>query len=166
MKRVLLLVAATALALSLAAGVALAQTVGDQGGQGVTKTCRTHCVGTQYPDTLKGTNNNNTIKGLGTRESANWGDLIEGHGGNDTLDGDQGGDKIEGGSDEDVVNGDAGNDALIGGTGKDHMNSGSGSDSITAKDGYKDIINCGKSVNDRLVSYDRGLDVFVNCERR
>ena len=95
-----------------------------------------------------------------------WGDLIQGHGGEDTLDGDQGGDRVEGGNGADTVNGDAGNDALIGGTGKDHINAGSGSDSITAGDGYKDHIDCGTSVNDTLVSYDRGLDVFVNCERR
>jgi Ca2+-binding RTX toxin-like protein len=161
----LLMSAAMALALSVAAGVALAQTFGDQGGQGVTKTCRTNCSGTQYPDTLKGTNIDNTIKGLGTQESRTWGDLIQGHGGEDTLDGDQGGDRVEGGNGADTVNGDAGNDAVIGGTGKDHINTGSGSDSITAGDGYKDVINCGTSVNDELVSYDRGLDVFVNCER-
>ena len=167
MRRTMLLMAAgAALALTLAAGVALAQTVGDQGGQGVTKTCNTNCIGTQYPDTLKGTNNNNYIKGLGTKESVSWGDLIQGHGGNDSLHGDQGGDRVEGGNGADLVTGDAGNDAVIGGTGKDHIHTGSGSDSITAGDGYKDIINCGTSVNDRLVSYDRGLDVFVNCERR
>ena len=162
----LLMAAGAALALFVAAGVALAQTVGDQGGQGVTKTCNTNCSGTQYPDTLKGTNIDNTIKGLGTQESVTWGDLIQGHGGEDTLDGDQGGDRVEGGNGADTVNGDAGNDALIGGTGKDHINAGSGSDSITAGDGYKDHIDCGTSVNDTLVSYDRGLDVFVNCERR
>jgi Ca2+-binding RTX toxin-like protein len=162
----MLLMAAMALAFTLAAGVALAQTVGDQGGQGVTKTCNTNCSGTQYPDTLKGTNIDNTIDGLGTKESVNWGDLIQGHGGEDSLHGDKGGDRVEGGNGADTVNGDAGNDALIGGTGTDHINAGSGSDSITAGDGYKDIINCGTSVNDTLVSYDRGLDVFVNCERR
>jgi Ca2+-binding RTX toxin-like protein len=162
------LTAAMALAFTLAAGVALAQTVGDQGGQGVTKACNTNCVGTQYPDTLIGTDNNNNIQGYGTQESPNrnGGDLIEGHGGNDSLHGDKGGDRVEGGNGADTVNGDTGNDALIGGTGKDHINAGSGSDSITAGDGYKDIINCGTSVNDTLVSYDRGLDVFVNCERR
>jgi Ca2+-binding RTX toxin-like protein len=165
-RRITLLMVAMALAFTLAAGVALAQTVGDQGGQGVTKTCNTHCVGTQYPDTLKGTNNNNFIKGYGTQESPNWGDLIQGHGGNDSLHGDKGGDRVEGGNGADTVNGDAGNDALIGGTGNDHINAGSGSDSITAGDGYKDVINCGTSVNDELVSYDPGLDVFVNCERR
>jgi Ca2+-binding RTX toxin-like protein len=158
----MLLVAAMALVLLLAAGMALAQTFGDQRGQGVARSCNTNCIGTEYPDTLKCTNNDNTIKGEGRFESVNFGDLIQGHGGNDTLDGDQ----VEGGTGADIVNGDAGNDALIGGTGRDHINAGSGSDSITAKDGYKDIIDCGSSTNDKLVSYDKGLDVFRDCERR
>jgi Ca2+-binding RTX toxin-like protein len=162
----MLLVAAMVLVLLLAAGMALAQAFGDQRSQVVARTCNTNCIGTEYPDTLKGTNNDNTIKGEGRFESVNFGDLIQGHGGNYTLDGDQGGDKVEGSTGADIVNGDAGNDALIGGTGRDHINAGSGSDSITSKDGHKDTIDCGSSTNDRLVSCDKGLDVFRDCERR
>ena len=43
-RRTILLLSAMALVLSLAAGVALAQKFGDQGGQGVTKTCNTSCT--------------------------------------------------------------------------------------------------------------------------
>ena len=64
MRRTMLFVAATALALVLAAGVALAQPFGDQG-PGVTRFCQTNCVGTTYPDTLIGSNAPNTIHGLG-----------------------------------------------------------------------------------------------------
>jgi Ca2+-binding RTX toxin-like protein len=102
-----------ALVLSLAAGVALAQQFGDQGGQGVTKTCNTSCSGTQYPDTLKGTSNRNHIDGEGTKESPNFGDLIQGFANHDTLNGDKGGDKIEGGNGDDVVNGDDGTTRLL-----------------------------------------------------
>lgn len=153
-----------ALALSLAAGAALAQQFGDQGGQGVTKTCKTNCIGTQYPDTLNGTSNDNIIDGEGTKESPKFGDLIRGFGGDDHLNGDQGGDKVQGGSGQDTVNGDAGNDALFGGTGRDRINAGSGSDFVQAKDGYRDIIDCGSSRNDRF-EFDRGLDLFTDCER-
>ncbi len=164
MRRTVLLLAGIAMALTLAASVALAQTFGDQGGQGVTKTCKTNCEGTQYPDTLKGTNNNNVIKGLGTHESPNWGDLIQGHGGKDTLDGDQGGDKIEGGDGDDAVNGDAGNDQVIGGSGNDHISTGPGNDLVRAVDNQEDHIDCGQSTSDK-VYYDRNLDILSDCER-
>src|SRR3712207_5897198 len=89
------LVAAMGLALLVAAGVALAQTVGDQRGPGVTKTCPRDCDGTTYPDTLVGTNAPNHIEGLGGNESPTFGDLIRGHGGNDILYGNAGGDRID-----------------------------------------------------------------------
>lgn len=164
MRRTVLVAAAVAIVLALAAGVALAQSFGDVG-RGVTKTCKTRCVGTQYPDTLIGTNNRNVIKGLGTHESASFGDKIEGHGGNDTLDGDQGGDLIEGGSGDDAVNGDSGNDQVIGGTGNDHISTGPGHDLVRAVDHQRDHIDCGESASDR-VYYDRNLDILSDCERR
>ena len=98
-RRTILLLAAMALGLCVAAGVALAQPYGDQpGGAGVTKTCPSSCQGTTYPDKLIGTNASNHIEGLGGNESPTFGDLIQGHGGSDILYGDAGGDKIEGGS--------------------------------------------------------------------
>ena len=137
----MLLLAATALALSLAASVALAQQFRDSG-RGVTKTCGTHCQGTSYPDTLKGTNGKNHIKGLGGNESATFGDLIQGFGDNDVLHGDAGGDRIEGGSGKDLIFGDRGKDVLIGGIGNDHIDGGTGGDIIRVRDGYRDIVNC------------------------
>jgi len=68
-----LLLAAMAVVLCLGAGAAFA--VGDSG-PGVTKTCRPDCTGTEYPDTLKGTNAANTIHGSGGKESPTFGDLI------------------------------------------------------------------------------------------
>jgi Ca2+-binding RTX toxin-like protein len=160
-RRTVSLLAVMALVLCLGAGAALA--VGDSG-PGVTKTCRPDCVGTEYPDTLKGTSAENTIHGSGGKESPTYGDLNQGHGGKDTLHGDQGGDKIEGGAAADLVNGDAGDDALIGGPGHDHINAGSGSDVIRAADGFRDFIDCGSSSRDKIF-YDRNLDVFRDCER-
>ncbi len=90
----------------------------------MTKTCGTHCQGTSYPDTLKGTNGKNHIKGLGGNESATFGDLIQGFGDNDVIHGDAGGDKIEGGPGKDLIFGDRGKDVLIGGIGNDHIDGG------------------------------------------
>ncbi|MDQ3795048.1 MAG: hypothetical protein M3316_05135, partial [Actinomycetota bacterium] len=109
---------------------------------GVTKTCGTHCQGTSYPDTLKGTNGKNHIKGLGGNESATFGDLIQGFGDNDVLHGDAGGDKIEGSPGRDWIFGDRGKDVLIGGIGNDHIDGGSGGDIIRVRDGYRDVVNC------------------------
>ena len=55
MRRVVLLLAAMAVALLVSSGVALA----------VIKTCPTNCFGTQGPDTLDGSTNANVIKALG-----------------------------------------------------------------------------------------------------
>jgi Ca2+-binding RTX toxin-like protein len=164
-RRTILLLSAMALVLSLAAGVALAQKFGDQGGQGVTKTCNTSCNGTQYPDTLKGTSNRNHIDGEGTKESPNFGDLIQGFANHDTLNGDKGGDKIEGGNGDDIVNGDNGNDQVIGGSGNDHISTGRGNDLVRAVDNQQDHVDCGQATSDR-VFYDRNLDILSDCERR
>ena len=42
---------------------------------------------------------------------------------------------------------------------------GDGDDTITAGDGVEDEIDCGLGL-DRVVSYDRGLDVLLDCETR
>ena len=160
MRRIVLLLAAAALVLSLAASVALARPFGDSG-RGVTKTCGANCKGTSYPDTLKGTNGKNRIKGLGGNESATFGDLIQGFGDHDVLHGDAGGDRIEGGSGKDLIFGDRGKDVLIGGTGNDHIDGGSGGDVIRVKDGYRDIVNC-EGGNDNVANRDR-FDVLQDC---
>jgi Ca2+-binding RTX toxin-like protein len=162
MRRTVLLLAATALAICLSAGVALAQQGwGDQRGPGVTKTCPTTCSGTTYPDTLIGTNAPNHIQGLGGNESATFGDLIQGHGGNDILYGNQGGDRIEGGHGNDTIFGNQGEDLLIGGPDNDHINGGTGGDVIRVRDGYVDHVNCAGGNDD--VSNRDSFDVLRNC---
>lgn len=158
MRRIVLLLSAMALVLCIGAGVALAY--GDVG-RGVTKTCEVNCEGTSYPDTLKGTSNENHIEGLGGNESATFGDLIQGFGNNDTLSGNRGGDRIEGGSGADSIFGDLGEDVLIGGTGRDHIDGGSGGDVIKVKDGYRDIVNC-EGGNDNVSNRDP-IDILRDC---
>ena len=161
MRRTMQLVAAMGLALLVAAGVALAQTVGDQRGPGVTKTCPRDCDGTTYPDTLVGTNAPNHIEGLGGNESPTFGDLIRGHGGNDILYGNAGGDRIEGGQGADTIYGGAGKDLLIGGTGRDRIYGGTGGDTIWVRDGYRDVVNCQEG-SDNVTNRD-SIDVLRRC---
>jgi Ca2+-binding RTX toxin-like protein len=160
-RKTILLVAAMALALSLAAGVALAQTArfGDQG-PGVSKTCPKDCDGTSYPDTLIGTDAPNHIEGLGGNESVNFGDYIPAHGGNDIVYGNSGGDRIEGGRSADSIFGGSGKDVLIGGPGEDRVDGGSGGDSIKVKDGKRDVVNCRGGTDS--VTRD-SIDVLRNC---
>ena len=160
MRRTMLFMAATALALVLAAGVALAQPYGDQG-PGVTRFCQTNCVGTTYPDTLVGSNAPNTIHGLGGNETPTSGDYIAGHGGNDTLYGEAGGDRIEGGNGADTIYGGPGRNLLIGGTGLDRVYGGRGGETIRVRDGYRDVVNCGGPGDD--ISNRDPIDVFSNC---
>jgi Ca2+-binding RTX toxin-like protein len=160
-RKTMLLVAALALALSLGAGVALAQTprVGDQG-PGVSKICPRDCDGTTYPDTLKGTDAPNHIEGLGGNEKPTFGDYITGQGGNDILYGNAGGDRIEGGRSVDSIFGGSGKDVLIGGKGEDSVDGGAGGDSIMVKDGQRDVVNC-RGGTDTVVR--DSIDVLRNC---
>jgi Ca2+-binding RTX toxin-like protein len=157
-KRILLLAAATALAVCLSAGAAFA--FGDTG-PGVKKTCQRDCDGTSYPDTLTGSSARNHIEGLGGNESANLGDLIKGRRNADTLYGNRGGDKIEGGNGDDYINGGPGNDWIIGGVKNDRIYGGTGSDKIEVKDGFRDIVDC-QGGNDNVANRDP-FDVLRHC---
>ena len=161
MRKTVLLVTAMALALSLAAGVALAQSpgFGDQG-PGVSKTCKMVCDGTTYPDTLKGTAAPNHIQGLGGNEKPTFGDYIPAGGGNDIVYGNAGGDRIEGGTGVDSIFGGAGQDVLVGGKGEDRVDGGKGGDSIMVKDGQRDVVNCHGGTD--TVTRD-AIDVLRNC---
>ena len=165
MRRTLLLLATTALALLVASGVALAATINCTGGS---------CVGTQSRDTLFGSPRVDNEFGLG------GGDLMYGYESADQMSGDFGGDRMYGGLAADTVNGDGGSDLVYGGPGNDVVNGGpdsdtvvgnkgndtlsgdAGSDLIQAVDDQKDQINCAGG-SDR-VYFDRGLDVLRRCE--
>jgi Ca2+-binding RTX toxin-like protein len=154
MRRILLLMAVTAVAVLVASGVALA----------VVKKCPTDCVGTPQPDTLQGSSNPNHISGRGS------GDLIHGWRGDDTLRGNGGADAVYGDLADDVVYGNAGNDFVEGGFGHDYINTGKGSDKVAAADGYKDRIVCGQGNRDRVYKDPvpprrKPVDRTVGCER-
>jgi Ca2+-binding RTX toxin-like protein len=146
MRRVVLVLASMALAMVLVSGVALA----------VTKTCNTDCFGTNGPDRLIGTDNNNVMKGLKA------GDSISGYRGEDTVYGNPGRDAVYGGLGDDKVYGGNGADYDEGDYGHDLIDTGSGNDKVAAKDGYKDRILCGSGF-DKV--YHDPFDVRRGCER-
>jgi hypothetical protein len=152
MRRTLLFMATTTLALLVACGVALAASVN----------CPTnpngYCYGTDRGDALYGTASLDRIYGYGGS------DLMNGYGGGDLMYGGSEagiGDKMRGGAGADLVNGQGGDDIIDGGPGQDTLNTGRGSDRVNAQDGEKDSITC--QDNDDLVYYDEGLDVLEGC---
>jgi hypothetical protein len=151
-RRVVLVLAVMALALLLASGVALA----------------VNEVGTDGPDTLRGTNRDDNLSGEGGN------DVLFGLGGSDNLTGEQGkdwvlggneriplgGDKnLAGGPGNDAVFGGNGSDKVLGGSGNDDSGGGRGSDSVAGEEG-KDIVDGGPG-SDRL-SGGVGPDWVVN----
>jgi hypothetical protein len=152
MRRPLLFMATTTLAMLVACGVALAASVDCPTASGGV------CEGTNRGDAIYGTSQVDREYGKGGS------DLMYGYGAGDFMyGGDETGvgDKMRGGNGPDLVNGQGGNDVIYGGPGSDTLKTGRGSDRIEAKDGNKDYITC-KGSND-LVTYDRGLDELEGC---
>ena len=152
MRRSLLFMAATTLAMLVACGVALAASVECPTASGG------YCYGTNQGDAIYGTQNVDREFGKGGS------DLMYGYEGGDFMyGGDEAGvgDKMRGGRGADLINGQGGNDLIVGGPSSDTLKTGRGSDRVEAKDGNKDFITC-KGSND-LVIYDRGLDVREGC---
>jgi len=114
MRRLVLLLAAMALALVLASGVALA----------------VNEIGTNGPDTLRGTNGGDNLSGRGAND-----DLF-GLGGRDNLAGGTGKDWVLGGNERRAGGGDknllgeSGNDGVLGGKGSDNALGGTGNDNV------------------------------------
>jgi Ca2+-binding RTX toxin-like protein len=172
MRRVVLVLAAMALTLLLASGVAWA----------VNK------VGTNGPNTLRGTDRADNLSGKGGN------DKLVGRGGRDNLLGGKGKDIVLGGNEECCggggdknLDGGRGNDAVIGGLGSDTVSGGKGNDfvadgpnrefatdKLSAGDGndvigafndpaFKDLVTCGDGF-DRVFA-DRKDLVAPDCER-
>ena len=172
MRRVVLVLAAMALALLLASGVALALNE----------------VGTNGPDTLRGTDRADKLAGRGGN------DILLGLAGNDKLQGGPGKDivnggnlarpfggkkKLEGGRGNDAVQGGLGPDNLVGGRGNDYMvdgdfgrvqredklSGGAGKDVIIVvnRPAFEDLVSCGDGF-DRVLA-DREDLVAPDCER-
>ena len=87
---------------------------------------------------------------------------VKGTAGNDALTGTASADRLTGGAGNDRLLGMAGDDVLIGGPGGDRLVGGAGNDGFAARDGERDVVDCG-SGRDRVTG-DR-LDVIKsNCE--
>ncbi len=94
--------------------------------------------GTAGPDRLTGTALGDTLYGLGGN------DVLLGLGGNDVLFGGRG------------------NDLLVGGPGRDRLYGGPGNDTLRARDGLRDVVDCGPGRDTAIV--DR-IDRVSGCER-
>ena len=152
MRRLVFLLAAMALALVLASGVALA----------INK------IGTNGPDTLKGTNGADNLLGKGGN------DALFGFGGRDNMLGGEGKDWVLGGNEQRPLGGDKnlvggpgndgvqsgrGSDNVLGGQGNDFVTGDTGSDSLVGEEGM-DLADGGRG-SDRVVGGD-GPDILVD----
>ena len=61
----------------------------------------------------------------------------------------------------DFIRGFGGDDVIVGGAGGDHISAGTGDDRVEARDGYRDVIDCGRGHD--VAQVDR-LDVLHGCE--
>ena len=170
MRRLVLLLTAMALALLLASGAALA----------------VNRIGTDGPDTLRGTNGNDNLLGRGDNDilfALNGRDHLLGGPGNDWLDTHP---KEFRRGDKNMVGG-SGNDAVIGGRGSDHLlgeegndlvadgperefatdivSAGEGNDVVGAvnRPAFEDIVTCGGGF-DRVIA-DRKDVLAPDCEK-
>jgi Ca2+-binding RTX toxin-like protein len=137
-RRVVLVLAATALTLLLASGVAWAL----------------NKVGTNGPDTLRGTNRADNLSGRGGS------DVLFALRGNDNLLGGPGKDWVLGGNERIPLGGDKN---LVGGPGNDGVLGGRGSDNVLGGSG-NDLVDGGFGSDN--VSGNGGTDYVVDGERR
>ncbi len=134
MRRVTLVLAAMALALLLASGVAWA----------VNK------VGTNDPDTLRGTNGDDNLVGKGGN------DVLWGLACRDSLLGDEGKDWVIGGNERRTLGGDKN---MLGGPGNDGVLGGNDSDNLAGGPG-NDLVDSGLGPDN--ASGDEGNDLLIN----
>ncbi|MDX6442721.1 MAG: hypothetical protein QOE43_2450 [Gaiellaceae bacterium] len=134
----------------------------DSGDHRRTNPCR--FVGTPGNDVLNGTPYLDIIRGFAGNDRIFAGagnDHVEGNGGNDTISAGPGSNAVFGGLGNDTITAGNGWDLLEGGPGRDTITAGGGNDRIQARDGFRDLIDCGTG-ND-TAEVDR-LDVVRGCE--
>lgn len=176
MRRLTLLLVATGMALLLSAGLAFAATYDCFAGRA--------CIGTDDPDTLNGSSGWDYMDGrqgddrLFGNEGGDFmsGDAWDAPGNDTSTDGD---DLLRGGPGWDEMGGYGGDDEFYGGLkgdfifaeetsaneGEDTVYGNEGHDFILARDGVKDVINCGKGNTDVAFFDKGGIDaVSNNCE--
>jgi Domain of unknown function DUF11/RTX calcium-binding nonapeptide repeat (4 copies) len=131
-------------------------------------------VGSTFGDRLFGRQGRDLLRGREGNDCL-WGgegaDVLDGDGGNDDMWGGDGRDRLFGGTGNDRVRGGAkgdelhgatGDDQLFPGTGRDRVWGGPGNDTIAARDGARDVIDCGSGV-DRVTA--DGRDRLRGCEQ-
>jgi uncharacterized repeat protein (TIGR01451 family) len=130
--------------------------------------------GTAFGDTIFGLEGSDLLRGSDGADCL-WGgegdDVLDGDGGDDQLWGGNGRDRLVGGAGNDVLRGGLkrdvilggdGDDQLLPGTGQDLVRAGFGNDVISARDGSRDVIECGPG-NDAVTADRR--DRLRGCER-
>lgn len=142
-------------------------------------------VGTDGPDTLRGTNRadnllgkggKDTLFGLGGSDSLLGGpgnDSVQGYRGHDGLVGDSGNDLVVGWEGADNVMGAGGTDLLVDGpfhgpfdeTSEDNVSGGDGNDVVfsNSEPAFKDLVTCGRGFD--RVAADRKDMVAPDCEK-
>jgi uncharacterized repeat protein (TIGR01451 family) len=130
--------------------------------------------GSAFGDRLFGRAGRDLLRGRAGNDCLYGGDgsdVLDGDGGDDSLWGSDGRDRLFGGSGNDrllggakadELHGDTGNDELAAGTGRDRVWAGPGNDAISARDGSRDVIDCGAGL-DRVTADRR--DRVRGCER-
>jgi uncharacterized protein DUF11/hemolysin type calcium-binding protein len=131
-------------------------------------------VGSTFGDRLFGRQGRDLLRGREGNDCL-WGgegaDVLDGDGGDDDMWGGDGRDRLFGGTGNDRVRGGAkgdelhgatGNDQLFPGTGRDRVWGGPGNDTIAARDGSRDVIDCGSGL-DRVTA--DGRDRLRGCEQ-
>jgi hypothetical protein len=131
-------------------------------------------LGSSFGDRLYGRQGRDLLRGRAGNDCLFGGegaDVLDGDGGDDTISGGDGrdrlfggggNDRLLGGAKGDELHGDAGNDQLFPGTGRDRVWGGAGNDAISARDGSRDVIDCGAGL-DRVTADRR--DRLRGCER-
>jgi len=102
----------------------------------------------------------------GTGSDRLWGstgdDRLWGSSGADRLWGDSGNDRLSGGTGNDRLSGGSSADRVTGGTGRDRLFGGSGRDTVDARDGWRDVVDCGTGRDTARVD---ARDRVRRCER-
>lgn len=150
MKRLSILLAVMALALTMAAGVAYAATITCDGGD---------CNGTTEDDTITGSVNRDEI------DARAGDDFVNARAGFDRVFGQAGVDELYGGGNGDFVGGGPGRDTVVGGSGEDGMYGADGDDRIDAADGIRDRRVDGGPVFDVCIIDFQDRAVTEECER-
>jgi uncharacterized repeat protein (TIGR01451 family) len=131
-------------------------------------------LGSSFGDRLYGRQGRDLLRGRAGNDCLFGGegaDVLDGDGGDDTVSGGDGRDRLFGGAGDDrllggakgdELHGDAGNDRLFPGTGRDRVWGGAGNDVLSARDGSRDVIDCGAGL-DRVTADRR--DRLRGCER-